>query len=58
MEEAEREKSKKRNLQRSWSRRKRRSPLLVLEDWGFLCYWLWEEEGVHCEKEPIRDEIR
>jgi hypothetical protein len=45
MEEAEREEEegerKKRNLQRSWSRRKKRSPLL--EDWDFLRYWLWEE---------------
>ena len=43
-EEEKREKRKKGNLQRSWSRRKKRWPLL--EDWGFLRYWLWEEEGV------------
>ena len=36
---------KKRNLQKSWSQRKKRWPWLV-KDWGFLRYWLWEEEGV------------
>ena len=24
------------------------------EGLDFLCYWLWEEEGVCCGKEPIR----
>ena len=25
---------------------------------GFLRYWLWEEEGVRCEEEPIRGEVK
>ena len=25
---------------------------------GFLRYWLWEEEGVRCEVEPIRGEVK
>ena len=25
---------------------------------GFLRYWLCEEEGVHCEEEPIRGEVK
>ena len=25
---------------------------------GFLRYWLWEEEGVRCEEEPIRGEFK
>ena len=28
------------------------------EGLGSLRYWLWEEEGVRCEKEPIRGEIK
>ena len=24
---------------------------------GFLCYWLWEEEGVCCGEEPIRERL-
>ena len=24
------------------------------EGLGFLCYWLWEEDGVFCGEEPIR----
>ena len=24
------------------------------EGLGFLCYWLWEEDGVCCGEEPIR----
>ena len=24
----------------------------------FLCYWLWEEEGVRCEEDPIRGEVK
>ena len=24
----------------------------------FLRYWLWGEEGVRCEEEPIRGEIK
>ena len=50
-------KRKKRNLRRSWSQRKKKSPWLA-EEWGFLRYWLWEEEGVRCEEEPIRGEIK
>jgi hypothetical protein len=47
---------RRKSLQKSWSRRRKRSPLL--EDWGFLRYWLWEEEGVRCVEEPIRGEIK
>ena len=25
---------------------------------GFLRYWLWEEEGICCGGEPIRDEVK
>ena len=31
---------------------------MAVEGLGFLRYWLWEEEGVRCEKEPIRGEIK
>ena len=24
------------------------------EGLGFLCYWLWEEDGVFCGEEPIQ----
>ena len=27
---------------------------MAVEGLGFLCYWLWEEEGVCCGEEPIR----
>ena len=25
---------------------------------GFLRYWLWEQEGVRCEEEPIRGKVK
>jgi len=31
---------------------------MVVEGLGFLRYWLWEEEGVRYEEEPIRSEIK
>ena len=31
---------------------------MAVEGLGFLRYWLWEEEGVRCEDEPIRGKIK
>ena len=31
---------------------------MAVEGLGFLCYWLWEEEGVCCEEESIWGEIK
>ena len=28
------------------------------EGLGFLRYWLWEEEGIRYEEEPIRGEVK
>ena len=28
------------------------------EGLGFLRYWLWEEEGVCCEEEPMWSEVK
>ena len=48
---------KKRNIQKSWSPEEEEMAMAV-EGLGFLRYWLWEGEGVRCEKGPIRGEIK
>ena len=61
MEEAEREEEEEGEEEEEESPKElepEEEEIAIAGGLGFLRYWLWEEEGVRCEKEPIRGEIK
>ena len=58
MEEAEREEEEEEEESPKELEPEEEEMAMAGEGLDFLRYWLWEEEGVRCEEEPIRGEVK